>query len=77
MAKLGTKVSARSTVKGAPPVIFTVQPTSYIKLTKPEQLKQWEKDLQDFYGIKNTFGNMAGSGTESCSCGCSDDSDMC
>jgi hypothetical protein len=74
MAKLGTK--AKGAIKGAPPVVFTAQPTSYTRLTKPEQLKQWEEDLRNFHGMKGKLGNMAGCGTESCSCGCSDDSDM-
>lgn len=76
MSKLGTKVSAKSTKKGVPPVVFTAQVTSYVRITKPEQLKQWEKDLRDFYGIKSPLGGLVGAGTESCSGGCSDDCDM-
>jgi len=78
--KLGTKLDKTvldRTVKGPPPVVMQVQSTSYIRLEKPEELKQWEYDMQNFYGIKVPSGGMVGAGSESCSGGCSDDCDMC
>ena len=78
MAKLGTQLSEsqlKSAVPGAPPIVLSVQATSYLRLEKSEDLKQWEKDLQDFYGIKSITG-IAGAASESCSGGGSDGCDV-
>ena len=80
MSKLGSRLdkSVLSTAtQGSPPVVFAVQATSFLRLEKPEQLKQWEKDVHDFYGIHGPLSGLAGSASESCSEGCSDDCDLC
>jgi hypothetical protein len=62
------------TVKiGIAPVVLQVQPHSYIPLERPEQLRQWEEDLQKFYGVSVDASQMGGVACETCSCGCSDD----
>jgi hypothetical protein len=77
MAKLGTRVEKLQQTQGPPPIVFAAQATSYIRLNQPEHLKQWEKDLHDFYGIKSGLEGMVGAASESCSNGCSDDCDIC
>lgn len=76
MSKIGTQLTQaqlKRATQGPPPVVMAVQATSYIRLETPEELKQWEKDLQDFYGLKSMSG-LAGSASESC---CSSGSDGC
>jgi len=70
MAKLGSKV-ARGTTAGRPPVILQAQPDSFIHLTSPADLKQWEEDVKNFYGISIDATKVAA--CETCSGGCSDD----
>lgn len=57
------------------PVIFNFQPTSYKTLTTPDELKQWEKDMKDYVGIKVDYGNMTATCTECTSGGTKDDCD--
>jgi hypothetical protein len=76
MAKLGTSVKGKTTIKGAPPVVLAAQADSYIKLTAPADLKQWEQDLLDYYGITMSATGLVGAATESCSNGCSDGCDL-
>jgi hypothetical protein len=76
MPKLGTKVDMKMATQGAPPIVMVVQANSYVKLEKPEELKQWEDDLHNFYGIRTSLGGMVGAASESCSGGCSDDCDL-
>ena len=73
MPKLGDKVDQKKAIQGPPPVVLAVQPQAYFVIDKPEELKQWEKDVQKFLGVQNM---RAAAGTESCSGGCSDDCDM-
>ena len=76
MPKLGDRVDVeKATGKGAPPVVFAVQPNAFFVIQK-DDLKQWEADLQKFLGIKGNLGGMIGAASESCSGGCSDDCDM-
>lgn len=75
-ARLGERVEASITRKGAPPVVFQVQPDSFVVLESPEALKNFEADVRRFLGV-GLRGVAAGSATESCSAGCSDDCDMC
>ena len=77
--RLGTRLDERQlkmATPGAPPVVLAAQVTSHIKIETPDSLKQWEKDLHNFYGIGASFENMVGSASESCSGGCSDDCDI-
>jgi len=72
---LGSKINESLAKKGPPPVVLAVQPDGHFVLDKPEQLKQWEKDVRTHLGLR--MSSISGSATESCSCGCSDDSDLC
>ena len=51
MAKLGTKVDMSKVTKGAPPVILSAQVDGHIVLTTPAEIKQWEEDVKQFYGL--------------------------
>ncbi|MFF3331668.1 hypothetical protein ACFYWX_19205 [Streptomyces sp. NPDC002888] len=66
-----TKFSSVASV--APPVVLRVQPDSYIRLETPEELKSWEEAVRATTGLRIDGSNLAGSASESCSCGCSDD----
>lgn len=74
MPKLGEKIDIKKAIKGPPPIVLAVQPNGYFMIEKPAELAQFEKDAEKFLGISNL--RLSGCGTESCSCGCSDDSDM-
>lgn len=77
MPRLGDKVDLnKATGKGAPPVVFAVQPNGFFVIESKEELKLWEADLRKFLGVKGNLAGLAGAGTESCSAGCSDDCDM-
>ncbi|MER5750448.1 hypothetical protein [Streptomyces sp. NPDC002088] len=65
-----TKISSPAT---APPVVLRVQPESYIRLETPEELRTWEEAVRATTGLRIDASHMAGSASESCSCGCSDD----
>jgi hypothetical protein len=71
--RLGQKVNLSQAEKGIPPVVFAVQPTHYFKLESPDEIKQWEEDLRNFYGISLDRSGLAGHGCETCSAGCTDD----
>jgi len=73
-AKLGEKVDVKKAISSPPAVVLAVQPTAYFRIDKPEELEVFEKDAQRFLGISNL--RRMGVGSESCSCGCSDDCDM-
>lgn len=60
---------------GRPPVVLEVQPHSYIVLERPEELRQWEEDLRNFYGIAADASALRGRACETCSC-CTDDCGM-
>lgn len=72
--KLGEKVDESKAIASPPAVVLAVQPTAYFRIEKPEELEAFEKDAQRFLGISNL--RRIGVGSESCSCGCSDDCDM-
>ncbi|HLN99299.1 MAG TPA: hypothetical protein VK208_12635 [Pyrinomonadaceae bacterium] len=74
VAKLGEKVDMKKAITSPPAVVLAVQPTAYFRIDKPEELEAFEKDAQRFLGIRNL--RRIGVGSESCSCGCSDDCDM-
>lgn len=77
MPKLGSPVNRKSVkVLDHAPVVFAVQPEFYVQLESPEAVKQWEKDVRDFFGVKLRGEGLVGVATESCSGGCSDDCDM-
>ena len=74
--KLGAGDDGRAVLSGAPPVILQAQAYGYIPLESPEQLRQWEADVQKFYGVAVDASRLAGVACETCCCGCSDDSGM-
>jgi hypothetical protein len=74
MPRLGDKIDIKKAIKGPPPVVLVVQPTAYFRIEKPEELEAFEKDAHKFLGISSL--RRIGSGSESCSGGCSDDCDM-
>jgi len=68
------KVGDKEIILGEPPLILQAQPYGYVQLETPEELKQWEEDLRNFYGISLDATSVAGlRACETCSCGCSDD----
>ena len=77
MPRLGHKVDMGKAKNGAPPIVFAVQPTGFLPVNTPEELKEWEEDLKSFYGIPVEARSIMGAASESCSCGCSDDCDLC
>jgi hypothetical protein len=76
MPKIGTKVDLSKVVQGPPPIVMAVQATSYLKIETPEDLKAWEEDMHNIYGIHSSLRGMSGAASESCSGGGSDDCDL-
>jgi hypothetical protein len=74
LERAGKGVHARLAV-GTPPVVFQVQNFGFIPLEKPEELKQWEDDLRNYYGLNVDASALAGRACETCSC-CTDDSGL-
>jgi hypothetical protein len=71
MPKIGELVATNRIKSGLPPVVLQVQPTGYVEVTKPEELKEFEDNLHSLYGIKLDPA-LRGVACETCSC-CSDD----
>ena len=75
--KIGDVVRPDHIKPGLPPIVVQVQPTGYVEITKPDELKQFEAHVQEIYGIKFDHAELkARAGVtalcETCSC-CSDD----
>jgi hypothetical protein len=70
---LGQKVSPSEVTQGPPPVVLQAQPDSHIRLTTPDQLKQFAQDVENFYGIRFDPSQTGMIYCETCSGGCSDD----
>jgi hypothetical protein len=51
MTALGKKVDPQKVIKGKPPVILRLQPSGFVKIETPEEIRQWEKDVRNFFGI--------------------------
>jgi len=80
--ELGDRVEKGSSDLGtfndmAPPVVFHVQPDSFIRLESPDALRSWEKAVRMTSGVDVKGDNLVGTASESCSAGCSDDCDVC
>jgi len=76
MPRIGEAVNKRSVKKGVPPIVFQIQPTGYIVLDKPEDLRQWEEDVKKFHGVAVKGAGAGGApihACETCSGGCTDD----
>ena len=74
--KLGDPVSedTHKIVKQPPPVVLQVQPDSYIRMETPEEIRSWEEAVRQTTGLEIDASSLRGCGSESCSCGCTDDS---
>ena len=70
---LGREFAGAEVKVGRPPIVLQTQSYGYVLLDKPEQLKQFEQDLRNFYGISIDASSLGGRACETCSCGCSDD----
>ena len=56
--KLGQKVNLARAEKGVPPVVFAVQPTHFIRIESPEELKQFEQEPPKFLWYRHrSFSN--------------------
>jgi hypothetical protein len=61
-----------------PPVVFRVQPNSYVQLNAPAQLREWEQAVRLTTGLEIVADNLAGSACETgCSYGSASHSDDC
>ena len=69
------RAELRNVKAGTPPVVFQTQTFGYIPLERPEELRQWEEDLRNFYGVSVDASALAGRACETCSC-CTDDCGM-
>jgi hypothetical protein len=69
--KIGEFVSNDRIKVGLPPVVLQVQPTGYVEVTKPEELKEFEQNILELYGIR-VDARAVQTMCETCSC-CSDD----
>jgi hypothetical protein len=52
MPHIGEKIAADRIKPGLPPVVLQVQPSGYVEITKPEELKDFEEHIQSLYGVK-------------------------
>ena len=75
--ELGDRVDLDKAERMAPPVVLAVQPDSFLRLESPEQLRSWEKAVRATTGLDVPGDKFAGSASESCSAGCTDDCDIC
>lgn len=74
MPAIGTVVKKARAKKGRPPVVLQLQPDSFIPVTSPADLRQWEADVKKFYGVSINATDVRA--CETCSGGCSDDCGM-
>ena len=66
--KIGSILDPKRVETGTPPVIFQAQVTGFVRLTTPEELKQWEEDLKTYYGLSLDASGLAAGSTCECSC---------
>ncbi|GAB7181784.1 hypothetical protein ATKI12_1615 [Kitasatospora sp. Ki12] len=64
-------------VKMPPPIVFRVQPDSYVRLNTPEQLRAWERAVRQTTGLEIVADNLEGASETGCSDGSSSMSDDC
>jgi len=70
--KFGDKVDPGAITHGAPPIVIQVQPTGYVKLSAPDEIRDFENMMHAAYGHK--LGIHSGlHACETCSGGCTDD----
>ena len=74
--KFGDRVDEKLMTRGTPPVVLQLQPSGYIKLEKPEQIKVFEEMMHSLYGKSLNVGSGGLHACETCSAGCTDDCGM-
>lgn len=52
--------SVEGLVKMPPPVVLSVQPTSFVPMRTPEQLRAWEANVRLTTGLEIVADNLAG-----------------
>ncbi|KOV96785.1 hypothetical protein ADK65_26235 [Streptomyces sp. NRRL B-1140] len=57
--------SADGFVKMPPPVVLMVQPTSFVPMNTPEELRAWEAAVRMTTGVEIVADNLAGIASES------------
>ncbi|AOT62446.1 hypothetical protein [Streptomyces fradiae] len=75
--QLGKPVDESRLEQKPPPVVLESQPDSFVRLETPEELRTWEALVKQTTGLDMSASDMRAVGTEGCSCGCSDKSDVC
>jgi hypothetical protein len=73
--KLGDKVEPSKMQNGAPPIVIQVQPSGYVKLTTPDEIKEFEGLMHQIYGHRLAI-HAGAVACETCSGGCTDDCGM-
>ncbi|KOG13982.1 hypothetical protein ACFQ6B_03560 [Streptomyces wedmorensis] len=77
--RLGDRIDESTEfVNTPPPVVFKTQPTGYVRLKSPEELRAWEEAVRLTTGLEIVADSLAG---HVCESGCEVDltsrSDMC
>lgn len=72
----GSRIGEKEIQFGRLPVVLQTQSFGYVVLERPEELRQWEEDLRNFYGVSLDASGLAGRACETCSAGCTDDCGM-
>ena len=74
--KFGDKVDSKRMTQGSPPVVLQVQPQGFVKLSTPEELRDFEQMMQELHGSRVDVSKSGLNACETCSAGCSDDCGM-
>ncbi|HLJ53106.1 MAG TPA: hypothetical protein VKT24_06950 [Rhizomicrobium sp.] len=69
--KFGDKVDPTAITHGAPPIVIQVQPTGYVKVNTPDEIRQFENMMHEVYGRKFAL-HSSMHFCETCSCGTDD-----
>ena len=70
--KFGDKVDQSAITQGAPPIVIQLQPTGYVKLNTPDEIKHFENMMHAVYGHRLAI-HSSMHACETCSGGCTDD----
>jgi hypothetical protein len=74
--EFGDKIDEARMTKGVPPLVMQVQPSGFIPLEKPEEIKAFESMMQAVYGKRLDVARTGLHACETCSAGCTDDCGM-
>lgn len=69
--KFGDKVEQSAITQGAPPIVFQLQPTGYVKLNTPDEIRNFENMMHAIYGHRLAI-HSGMHACETCSCGTDD-----